>query len=123
MSLHATFMAAAGIGGLLRAQGEAIEITPKNSQSVSMTALVGVETVRTAKDRQGERQVRSRTVTITKDPEGEFGGMEDPQENAVLTYAGTDYSVGERADGVGYWELTCDFVGRRERSKPGLRQG
>src|SRR5438045_2602462 len=99
MSLHATFMAAAGIGGLLRAQGEAIEITPKNGQPVPMTALVGVEATRTVPDRQGQRQVRARTVTITKDPDGEFGGMEDPQENAVLTFAGIEYAITERQDG------------------------
>src|SRR4051812_40748812 len=102
MSLHATFMAAAGIGGLLRAQGETIEITPKNDQPVSMTALVEVETTRIVKDRQGERTVRSRKFSITKDPAGEFGGMADPQENSVLTYAGVDYAVGERMDAVSY---------------------
>lgn len=121
MSLHATFMAAAGIGGLLRAQGEAIEITPKGGQPAPMTALVGNEEAQILNDDRGRKTKRVRTFTITKNPAGEFGGMEDPQENAVVTYDVVDYALKSRKDGVSYWELECDLVGRSERSH-GLRK-
>lgn len=121
MALHDTYMRAAGIDGLLRGQGESVTITPKRGQPLAMTALVGAESSREVQDERGKRRVRTRTFTITKNPDSEFGGMEDPQENAVLEYDGTDYAVSHRQDGVSYWELVCDLVGRSERSRRGLR--
>jgi hypothetical protein len=123
MSLHATYMAAAGIGGLLRASGEAIEYTEHNGQPVPLTALVTTELARLNKDQQGEKTVKGRTFTITKDPAGEFGGVEDPQENGVVTYGEIEYAVTTVQDGGSYWELECDVVGRIDRSRPRVRSG
>lgn len=115
-------MAAAGIAGLLRAQGEAITITPKNGADANMTAIVETERSRIVADGRGQTTKRTRKILITKDPAGEFGGMADPQENAVVLYGTTEYAVSSRQDAGSYWELECDFVGRKDRTRPGLRQ-
>jgi hypothetical protein len=122
MSLHSTYFGSAGIGQLLRAQGEPIELAPKNGDADTMTALVASEeSDAQVSDERGRKNIRKRKFTITKDPTSEFGGAVDPQENAVVTYATIDYAVRSRQDCGDYWELLCEFIGRSERTRGGLR--
>ncbi len=121
MSLHQTLFAAAGLEQILRAQGESIEYTAKHAQPVSLTALVGPEQSKTTTDGRGRKTVRLRCISVTKNEAGPFGGLLDPQENAVLTYDGIDYALSERHDGGTFWQLIVNMIGRNERSRPGLR--
>lgn len=95
MSLHATLFAAAGIGQLLRAQGEAITYTEPDRQAVPLTALVGSKQVqRKDGDRNGSTYEHVRTFTFIRDPDdAEFGGVESPQKNAIIAHAGESYQI------------------------------
>lgn len=121
MPLHQTLFAAAGLEQVLRAQGESIDYTAKHGQPVSLTALVGPEQSKQLSDSRGKKVVRMRAISVTKNEAGPFGGLADPQENAVITYAGSDYALSERHDGGTFWQLVTNFIGRSERSRPGLR--
>jgi hypothetical protein len=114
-------MSGAGISLLFRTQGQAVELVEKGEQPAGMTAVLEPESSVNRKDSSGWAVVRERKVTITKDPAGEFGGAEDPQENATLYVGDVQYAVTARHDAGEAWELVCRRIGRRERSRPGLR--
>lgn len=121
MSVHSTYFGSAGVHALFRTHGEAVELIERGEEPESMTAIPGPEESVERKDAGGagrERQmVRGRKFTITKDPDGEFGGAEDPQENATLIHQEVEYAVNSRHDAGDVWELMCRRVVRRSGGK------
>lgn len=124
MSLHSTLMSGAGIGGLMRAQGEALTYTPKSGggDPVELTALIGAEQLTNKYTGTGRRQVRQRRFTITSNSSSPFGGVADPQTTATVTYAGVVFAIVDLdGGGDGVWVLVCERISAAERSGPDFR--
>jgi hypothetical protein len=121
MSLHSTYFGSSGLAQLLRTQGESIELLPKNGDPAQMTALVSSEESSIERDDRGRKVLRKPKFTITKDPASAFGGADDPQVNASVIWSEVEYAVKVRQDCGTHWELLCEFIGRSERSRAGLR--
>lgn len=120
MSLHSTLFAGAGLGQLLRTQGESITWTDGGGTETPLTALVSNKRApRHDRRPQGTTYEHERTFQIARDTDSPFGGLAAAQTNATITYAGESYAVlGIESEDVSSTTVLAGYVGLAERSGP-----
>lgn len=117
-----TDFATAGAPNLLTRFGQPASYTPAGGEAVSLSGAVSDEQVQTEEDSAGRTSVRTCRFTISRDPDGEHGGVADPAINATVTIDGDAWEVRDitELDAVMATVLLVR-VGRSERSRPGYR--
>jgi len=96
MSLHSTLIQGGGTPLLMHTQGEAFEYVPHGATTgTTLTGLVGPEKTVRKKTRSGWRLVRQRSFAFKTDSTSGFGGIDEPQTNALLRYGELEYGIAE----------------------------
>lgn len=102
--------------------GRTVTYTPAGGEAVELTGMVGP--VRSQPDEGyelGRRLIELVEITITTDPDSEFGGVADPAENATVTIGSTVWPVESIDEHCGLTVLHCRRELAVERSRPSYR--
>ena len=70
-----------------------VTYTPKGGNAAALAAIVGNEVATEEVHDTGRRRVLRRTLTITTDPSGTYGGVAAPALNATVTVDTVSYAV------------------------------
>jgi len=119
-----TAFAAAGVPSLLSQFGQSAIYTPAGSEAVpvSLSGSLSGDHVDDEDDDGGRASVRSCLLAISRDPDGDYGGVADPALNATVTIDGVDWEVRDipKLD-ANMATLLLVRIGRSERSRSGYR--
>ena len=115
-------MAEIGVPALMEhVGGIPIVYVPGSGDTVDLTGIVGpIETVEVETE-HGIKRVQERDVTISVDPDSEWGGVAAPALNAVVTIAGQNWAIKSVAQTGNQARLRTTLIGIAERSRPGYR--
>ena len=89
--------AAGGVSALMDVLGDAgrLTYTPAGGDAVSLTAIIGPEQTEEDSDLDGRTNRAVREVTITTDPDCDYGGVAGPATNATVTIDDVEWAVEE----------------------------
>lgn len=104
--------------------GESVTITPADRVKIELRAVVDAETLEDQATEDGRIvKRRARDITISLDPQSEWGGWERPELHATVSLLGLDYQI-ESAKAAGSESITLHLVRPAigEYTRKGYRQ-
>lgn len=94
-----------------------------NAEPVDLTAIVGPERTDELDDGTGRKLRITREVTISTDPDSEYGGVASPKMSAKIEIDGVEWAIVAPATvGENTAMLTVSRAPRVERSRAGYRR-
>ena len=121
-SLFDTDYAAAVLPALLEVHGSAAIYTPAGGSPVSLTGLTGPVELVEADVLEGLQEQQTRTLTISIDAGGDYGGIAAPAIHDTVQIDSVDWDVAEVAPGHATVTLTLVRHPSVEKSRPNFRQ-
>ena len=108
------------LGELTLAELGALPLTA----GLALTAIVGQQRVEVDEAQGESRRLTVRTLTITTDPESDYGGVAAPSERALVEIDDVDYAVrdGSIKLGDGLAEMELVRAGAAEIGRSGYRR-
>ena len=124
MSIFDELMSDLGVNHLMHALGEAgWTYTPAGGSPVSLTAIAEAKKTEEDETLDGRRRRRVRTVSITTDPNSDYGGVASPSIEATMTSPqNVEYAVEEiESLSASMARLRLRRRDQLERSRPDYR--
>ena len=122
MSAFDTTYADCALPQLMDQLGRAITYDPADGDKVELTAIVGQITTEEQAGERGGKKVQIRTVIITTDADGIYGGVAAPRQNEELIIDGDRWAVeAQPTVSASAARLRVVRIGSRERSRDGYR--
>ena len=84
---------ALGLPPLFDKFGEAVQYLVTGEDAVDLTAIVGAESTEVVDGEHGQVRVRTRTVTISRDASGDYGGVAAVSDRGAFTINSERWAV------------------------------
>ncbi len=117
-----TDYADAVLPGLLEVHGSAATYTPAGGSPVSLRAMTGPIELVEADVVEGIQEHQTRTITISIDPAGEYGGVAAPAIHDTVQIDSVDWDVAKVSMGRESAALSLVREPSVEKARPNFRQ-
>lgn len=123
MSTFTENYAAAALPALFDVYGQAVTYTPAGGDGVALTAILSPDEIEELPTLDGRELRRTRHATISRDPDGDAGGVASPSHRDTVTADGRTYAVEAVAEMTDAWaRLRLTHSAALEVTRPAYRR-